>query len=79
MHFCWAQGAPKLIIGTGDKKIFIWSPKGASVCQIPIERDNFEVGSLKWNPNGSSFAVEDKLGLVFAYPSPSFFDAESAC
>jgi len=49
------------------------------VCQIPLDKNNFATSQIKWNPNGTSFIAEDKTGLVFAYPSPTFFDEENAC
>jgi WD40 repeat protein len=63
--------SPKLLnlnISTGDGKIYIWSPQGASICEVPINKQNFNVNEINWNPNGKSFVAKDKNGLVFVYP-----------
>lgn len=39
-----------------------------------MNKENFTVQKVEWNPNGKSFAALDKNGLVFVYPQISFFD-----
>ena len=41
---------------------------------MPVNKDNFTVNKVEWNPNGKSFVALDKGGLVFVYPSSEFFD-----
>jgi len=40
---------------------------------VPVSKENYGVHSVKWNPNGKSFAAMDKNALVFVYPQLSFF------
>ena len=67
----WAPNSLNLNISSGDNKIFLWSLKGASICQVPpmMSKSSFKVSDVKWNPNGKNFAaVEHNQGLVFVYP-----------
>lgn len=75
----WAPGTQNLNISSNDGKIFLWSLRGASVCQVPQMslKDNFRVSSVIWNTNGKNFAaVEQNQGLVFVYPQLQFFGAD---
>jgi WD40 repeat protein len=65
-----------LNISAGDGKLYIWTLKGASICNVPVNKENFTVSSVEWNPNGKSFAALDKGGLVFVYPSINFYDEQ---
>lgn len=67
----WAPNSLNLNISSSDGKIFLWSLRGASVCQVPQmqRKDNFKVTEIMWNPNGKNFAaIEQNQGLVFVYP-----------
>ena len=109
----WNPHSHNLNICSGANRLFLWSPKGASVCQVPTATStivtqktsraqaasvanargvpgnppvfaqsgasaaargttkiqlDLQVGQLRWNPNGSSFAAIDKAQLVFVYP-----------
>mmetsp|Transcript_34532 Transcript_34532/g.33729 ORF Transcript_34532/g.33729 Transcript_34532/m.33729 type:complete len:129 (+) Transcript_34532:979-1365(+) len=67
-----------LNIATGDGKIFAWSPKGASICSVPVNKQHFSVSEICWNPNGKNFAALDANGLVFVYPQLDYFyDSQS--
>lgn len=73
------QWCPKMLtlnISAGDGKLYIWTLKGASICNVPVNKENFTVNSIEWNPNGKSFAALDKGGLVFVYPSINFYDEQ---
>jgi len=50
---------------------------GASVCDIPIEGGKeFNVGKVKWNPNGRSILILDnKSSLMIANPQLSFLES----
>jgi WD40 repeat protein len=72
--------SPKLCnlnVSTGDGKIYLWSPRGASVCQVPVNKQNFSVNEIVWNPNAKNFAALDTNGLVFVYPQLEFFYEKS--
>lgn len=67
----WAPTTLNLNISSNDGKIFLWSLRGASVCQVPqiSQKENFRVTKIQWNPNGKNFAaIEHNSGLVFVYP-----------
>ena len=70
----WCPKTATLTISASEGKLYLWSIKGASICQVPVNKDNFTVQKVEWNPNGKSFAALDKNGLVFVYPQISFFD-----
>jgi WD40 repeat protein len=72
-HLAWCPLAQTLNVSTGSGRLFLWTERVASVCQVPVSRDNFGVGSVRWNPNGKSFAAIDRSGLVFVYPQVAFF------
>jgi WD40 repeat protein len=68
---CWAPNSLNLNISSNENKIYLWSLRGASVCQVPPlnQKEAFKVCEIIWNPNGKNFAALDKnQGLVFVYP-----------
>jgi WD40 repeat protein len=68
---CWAPSCQNLNISSSNNKIFLWSLRGASVCQVPTmnQKDDFKVTQVAWNPNGKNFsAIEADKGVVFVYP-----------
>lgn len=70
-NVCWCPNSINLNISSTDGKIFIWSIRGASVCQVPpmSQKENFRVTDVLWNPNGKNFAaLEAGQGTVFVYP-----------
>lgn len=71
----WCPRSPQatLNVSTGQGKLFLWTERVASVCQVPVSKDNFGVQRVEWNPNGRSFAALDRTGLVFVYPQEAFF------
>jgi WD40 repeat protein len=73
-HLEWCPQNLTLNVSTGNDKLYIWTLKVASLCQIPVNKDNFCVQQVVWNPNGRSFTAMDKNGLVFVYPQISFYD-----
>ena len=78
-ELCWSPNSNNLNISADDGKIFLWSARGASVCQVPPMqyKDNFKVNAIRWNRNGRNFAALDKgQGLVFVYPQLQFFQSE---
>ena len=70
----WCPRSNNLNISTNNSsKLYLWSPKGASVCQVPLptnykEIQDLFVNKVVWNPNGQSFAALDKASLVFVFP-----------
>lgn len=67
----WAPNTLNLNISSNESKIFLWSLRGASVCQVPPmhQKDQFKVSQVIWNPNGKNFTtIEGGQGLVFVYP-----------
>ena len=60
-HMAWSPKTTHLVFCTGTPRIFIWSLGGASVCDIPLETSDFGVNKVKWNPNGKSILLNDKV------------------
>lgn len=47
---------------------------GASVCDIPLEGQDFKVSKVSWNPDGRSILIQDKNNLLIAYPHFTFLE-----
>jgi len=75
-HLEWCPKTTTLNISAGSGKLYLWTVRVASVCNVPVNKENFSVHSTLWNPNGKCFVAMDKNGLVFVYPQISFFDEE---
>ena len=69
LTWCPSETTSTLNVSTGDGKLFLWTERVASVCQVPVSKENFGVQNIRWNPNGKSFAAIDKNNsMVFVYP-----------
>lgn len=76
-NLSWCPKTATLNVSTGAGRLFLWTERVASVCQVPLkDTSNFGVQQVRWNPNGKSFAAVDKSGLVFVYPQVAFFGNE---
>jgi WD40 repeat protein len=75
-HLEWCPKTTTLNISTGSGKLYLWTVRVASICNVPVNKESFSVHSTLWNPNGKCFVALDKNGLVFVYPQISFFDEE---
>ena len=61
--FKFSPNSMQLLIGTGQSRVFIWSPKGASVVDLP--RNEFAaqgpsqvcVQRIAWNPDGTNLVL----------------------
>ncbi|CDW84361.1 wd repeat-containing protein wrap73 [Stylonychia lemnae] len=73
-HIEFCPKTPTLNVSTGNGRLYLWTIRVASVCQVPVNKENFSVHHTSWNPNGKSFAALDKNGLVFVYPQIQFYD-----
>ena len=73
LSWCPSPATSTLNISTGTGRLYLWTERVASVCQVPVSRENFGVREVQWNPNGKSFAALDKGSLVFVYPQIAFF------
>lgn len=72
----WSSKSNHLVISTNKPRIFIWSVNGASVCDIPLEGQDFNVNKVKWNPDGKSILVLDRSNLLVAYPHFTFLEEQ---
>ena len=68
LSWCPSQFTATLNISTGVGRLYLWTERVASVCQVPVSKENFGVQKVTWNHNGKSFAALDKGSLVFVYP-----------
>ena len=60
----WSPSSSHLFFSTGSARLLIWSPEGASVCDFPLDSAHFEVNRVKWNCDGRSLVVQDKVRRV---------------
>ena len=55
----WDPKRSRLAVCTGNRKLYMWSPAGCSIVDIPTT-NNFSVRSLRWCPDGNSLLLLDK-------------------
>ena len=77
LSWCPRGSHPTLNVSTGTGRLYLWTDRVASVCQVPVSKENFGVQTVRWNPNGASFAAMDKTSLVFVYPQVSIGGQQS--
>ncbi|GBG89539.1 hypothetical protein CBR_g49329 [Chara braunii] len=69
----WDPLHPRLILCTGNSRLYMWSPEGTSCVHIPLPK--FTATNLRWNPNGQSFVLLDKDTFCCAFvPPPSGYE-----
>ena len=42
-HLEWCPKTATLNVSTGNGKLYLWTAKVASVCQVPVNKENFSV------------------------------------
>jgi hypothetical protein len=42
--------------------------EGASVCDVPVDNDEFKVMKVKWAKDGKSLILMDKNAAIVVYP-----------
>lgn len=72
---CWAPETNHLAFCTGEKRMYLWSEDGASVCDVPVyyKRD-FCVNKLSWSKDGNSILLTDKNEVVLVYPQFEYME-----
>lgn len=61
----------QLMIGTGMPRVFVWTPTGSCVIQLPQYMDvqsGLHVQKIKWNPRGTNLVFSDKNLAILAFP-----------
>ena len=72
--FKFAPHSQQLYIGTGQSRVFMWSPKGA--CVIDLPRNEFaangpnavNVHRILWNPKGTNMVFTDRNVAILGFP-----------
>ena len=72
--FKFAPHSQQLFIGTGQSRVFMWSPRGASVIDLP--RNEFaaqgptkvNVQRVIWNPRGTNLVLTDRNVAILGFP-----------
>ena len=70
----FSPNSQTLIIGTGKSRIFVWTPKGACVVDLPKNDisvqtpKDLNVSKIHWNPKGSNLVFSDGGMAVLAFP-----------
>ena len=70
----FAPHSQQLYIGTGQTRVFMWSPKGA--CVIDLPRNEFathgpcavNVNRIMWNPRGTNLVFMDRTNAILGFP-----------
>jgi WD40 repeat protein len=62
----WDSVHDRLAFCTGNKILYLWSPKGASCVHIPIAGD-FLINGMRWSPSGNSLVLMDKDQFCICY------------
>jgi WD40 repeat protein len=61
----WCPTSNRLVICTGDSKLFLWTPEGASCVHIPLP--GFRATGLCWHPDGSSIVLTSREEFCCSY------------
>lgn len=70
--FKFAPHSQQLVIGTGQARVFIWTPTGSCVISLPSYMDvhqGLHVQKVRWNPRGLNLVLSDKAQGVLGFPS----------
>lgn len=62
----WDPKSSRLAVGTGNDKIYLWSPSGSVSVQVPVGA-TFHVHSIAWHPDGNSLIVMSKDQMCVCY------------
>lgn len=71
-NFKFAPHAHQLLIGTGQSRVFLWTPNGSCVVSLPQERataSGLNVQRLLWSPRGTNILLTDRNNAILAFPS----------
>jgi hypothetical protein len=73
-----------LAIATGQPRVFLWTPNGASICELstndPLgtQTNYIFVIKVKWNPKGNSLVLFDKTNAMIAFPGMDFMSSANS-
>ncbi len=71
----WSPRTLHLTICTGQQRVFIWSPAGASVCEIPQMDQPFQISKVRWNSNGKVMFLSGANNAVLAFPDGEYLES----
>ena len=61
----WCPVDNRLVVCTGDSKLYLWTPEGASCVHIPLP--GFRASGLAWHPDGTSLLLSSRSHFCCAY------------
>ncbi|XP_014739407.1 PREDICTED: WD repeat-containing protein WRAP73 isoform X1 [Sturnus vulgaris] len=64
--FQWDPCQPRLAVCTGTSRVYLWSPAGCVVVQVPGEGD-FQITSISWHSSGDSMLLLSKDHFCVCY------------
>ncbi|NXR86633.1 WRP73 protein, partial [Hypocryptadius cinnamomeus] len=64
--FQWDPCQPRLAVCTGSSRVYLWSPAGCVVVQVPGEGD-FQIMALSWHSSGDSMLLLSKDHFCVCY------------
>lgn len=71
----WDPTSERLAIGTDNGKLYLWTPQGASIVDVPAA--SFNVRGIHWNADGNSLALVDRARFCCVYLHPEEEEEES--
>ena len=72
--FKFSPDSHTLVIGTGKSRVFVWTPKGACVVDLPKNEISMQfakdlnVSKVSWNPQGKNLVFSDGSMAILAFP-----------
>ena len=72
--FKFSPNSQTLVIGTGQARVFVWTPKGACVIDLPRNEYSIQAPSelhvkrVLWNPLGANLVFTDTNVAILAFP-----------
>lgn len=61
----WCPASNRLVVSTGDSKLYLWTPEGASCVHIPLP--GFRAAGLAWHPGGESLVLTARDAFCCAF------------
>lgn len=68
----WDPCRHRMCISTSNSKLYLWSPEGCSIVDVPLP--DFIVRKAEWSPDGNSLLLMDKTTFCCCYLVPEASD-----
>ena len=61
----WCPASHRLVLCTGEAKLYLWTPDGASCVHIPLP--GFRASGAAWHPDGTSLVLTGRDSFCVAF------------